>query len=287
MGFKRMRLRCIGFTLIELLVVIAIIAMLMAIIAPALRSAKDAVKYVYDSNNQRQIVFGLVSYATDNDTKLPPSASKTGASGGYHRPTELNWRNNLVGVTDSDYNFVGKFLGDYLPNSDIFNCPFAPIKDDAVWPPPSSGLAVEGSYGEFYHNGLYAPLHSTYMLLWNYQGYNHKVSSAVDLSLGHFEAPTSSGSSNKLVIQDTFFYLTNNTNLLWPSPQDSWYLSHPYKEAEKANPYYTRKDTVGDFYPDTKLTAGYLDGHAEKFDTADAIHVKNYGAEAYLTRAYK
>ena len=286
--FKKCDRLSFGFTLIELLVVIAIIALLLAILIPSLRKAKDAVKLVYDSNNQRQVVFGLAAYATDNETKLPPSASNQGRPGRYHRPTELNWYENQVGYSaTSDYDFVGKFLGSYLPNSDVFNCPLAPIKDDAPWPPESSGLPAQGTYGEFYLNGYYTPLHSTYMLLWNYQGYNHKISGYVDLSLDHFEAPTSNGSSNKLVIQDTFFFLTSNTNMLWPSPQQSWYLSHPYKESEKAEPYHTRKEPAREFFPDVQLTAGYMDGHAERFHSSDTRHVKNFSAEAYLTRRYK
>jgi len=58
-----------GFTLIELLVVIAVIAILMGILLPSLRLAKEKVRIVVCGNNQRQLLVGLASYATDNDDK--------------------------------------------------------------------------------------------------------------------------------------------------------------------------------------------------------------------------
>ena len=58
-----------GFTLIELLVVIAVIVILMAILLPSLRLAKEKVRIVVCGNNQRQLLVGLASYATDNDDK--------------------------------------------------------------------------------------------------------------------------------------------------------------------------------------------------------------------------
>ncbi len=125
------------------------------------------------------------------------------------------------------------------------------------------------------------------MLLWNYQGYNHKESANVDTTLAHFEAPREMAAANKLAIQDSFFYLTGNSNLLWPSPQQSWFLSHPFKASSRAMPYYTFKDPGRNVFPDTWLNAGYLDGHVEKFRTSKTNHVKNSNAEAWLTRKYK
>ncbi len=276
-----------GFTLIELLVVIAIIAMLLAIIVPALRAVKERVKLIMCGNNQRQVVYGLSTYGVDN-IKLPPSTSNQGRPGRYHRPTELNWYMNDVGYpTTPDYDFVGKFLSGYLAEVEVFNCALSPISGESVWPPKTSGLPSEGFYSDFYLNGYYTPLHSTYMLLWNYQGYNHRESVAVDMTLGHFEGPRELASASKLAIQDSFFYLTSNTNLLWPSPQNSWYLSHPFKGSSKAMPYCTLADANKSVFPDAWLNAGYLDGHVERFRSTEAVHVKNFSAEAWLTRKNK
>lgn len=278
-----------GFTLIELLVVIAIIALLLAIIVPSLQLAKEKVKLVICSNNQRQLVFGLASYATDNNDKLPPSPSFLGNSPGrYHRPFELNWNNNQFGYsTQPTHNFAGRYLGTYLEDPEVFNCSLSRIKADSPWPPPDSKFAPAGTYGDFYLNGYYTSLHSTYMLLWSYQGYNFKVSIAVDTSQADFEGPERLSSKNKLVVQDSLFYLTNNTNLVWAATQQTWYSSHPFDEAERVNPYYRRLDPSMTEFPDVWLNAAYLDGHSEKFRSNTMVGVKNFGAQAYITRKYR
>lgn len=60
-----------GFTLIELLVVIAIIAMLLAIIAPALKAVKEQARKIYCKNNLKQIGLSMIIYAEEEDGKLP------------------------------------------------------------------------------------------------------------------------------------------------------------------------------------------------------------------------
>jgi prepilin-type N-terminal cleavage/methylation domain-containing protein len=68
-----------GFTLIELLVVIAIIALLLAILMPALQRVKKQAKGVVCQSNLRQIGMGANFYAEQYDSFIPRGASGTRA----------------------------------------------------------------------------------------------------------------------------------------------------------------------------------------------------------------
>ena len=72
-----------GFTLIELLVVIAIIAILAALLLPALARAKDKAHNTIDWNNNKQIMLALNMFTGDHEEYLPhPTWGGNGNRGG-------------------------------------------------------------------------------------------------------------------------------------------------------------------------------------------------------------
>ncbi|UCF17858.1 MAG: DUF1559 domain-containing protein [Phycisphaerales bacterium] len=274
--------RLTGFTLIELLVVIALIALLMGILMPALRKAREVARMISCASNQKQVILALATYAQDNDSRLPPSSADNG--GGWHRPNDLNWMQQYWSarrpLTDAEmesvkdrYHYVGKYLGDILKDGKVFNCPLSGIRDDDVWPPYG---ATAGTYGEFYQSGRYPFLPCTYALLWSFEGYNPPAS-----GVKPFDAPNTLADKNTLVIQDTLMYLETNPELSWyPNPADayhSYYSCHPFNSALRAGPYYGFKTGFSVTPPgnmnNLKLNAGYLDGHVEKFSATEAIYV--------------
>jgi prepilin-type N-terminal cleavage/methylation domain-containing protein len=89
-----------GFTLIELLVVIAIIAILAAMLLPALAAAKEKAKRTECVNGLHQMYIGCTVYAADNSDWYP-------TWGGYPAGSGLNTRaENMLSVADG--------LGDYI-----------------------------------------------------------------------------------------------------------------------------------------------------------------------------
>ncbi len=128
-----------GFTLIELLVVIAIIALMLSILVPTLRLAKDHARRVDCISNQRQLALATHAYTLENNEFLPLAATQyespqTAMLGKVGPPT---WDERLWPYIDGDKRiFACRTIGtesdigpDYTPRTYTINALITGLDD--------------------------------------------------------------------------------------------------------------------------------------------------------------
>jgi len=125
----------INFTLIELLVVISIIALLMAILFPALNSARGKARDTVCKNNLRQIGLAIQLYRADYDERYPDYGAIGARDPAAPPDSEYTTANYRRGLGENDGSGAEKYgmaaaLKPYLGSKqDIWCCPSAtPLK---------------------------------------------------------------------------------------------------------------------------------------------------------------
>ena len=115
------RAKVAGFTLIELLVVIAIIAILAAMLLPALSRTKSKAQSTLCANNLRQLQQVWIMYAGDTSDSIP--LNRIADLGGFFFADKGSWVVGSAWLDVNATNIMAGTLYPYLTSVEVYRCP--------------------------------------------------------------------------------------------------------------------------------------------------------------------
>jgi len=296
-----------AFSLIELLVVISIVAILIALLLPALGNARDAARTTLCLSNLRQAGIGTNIYITENNEYLPgPNTSGLHLNDGSSVLDAVGRNKPLI-----NWDWVSPIFGDLigLPDSPVdrlraiyeeeFACPANDEQYDSVYastysvgaevPVQSYGInnnlvlhadsdAEEQMYPGTADRGIYTygwiqsgvvEIPSTYQFRVNQLA---TLSSKVFATDGTRYVNSTTGEINYDVRLDKFDGSVFGTFM--PTMGNAWNNGSPFHRVAEMNEEFSR--TYAYRHPGETLNMMYLDGRAENANVEDATRAEQF-----------
>jgi prepilin-type N-terminal cleavage/methylation domain-containing protein len=196
---RKKRLGGAGFTLIELLVVIAIIALLLALLVPVLRSAREQGQRTVCLSNLRQLTLAWIAYASEYDGKIVRGSARSihikgpfttkGWAGTFFLPPSYQGSSGRSGLPVPREKGA---LWPWIEDVDVYRCPRGRRGHTLTYAVVHSANAGNGVEGTFVRN--------TGGTEWTYMG--KRVGSTV-LLLRRLTDIVSPGAGQRAVFIDT------------------------------------------------------------------------------------
>ncbi len=262
-------LRRNGFTLIELLVVISIIALLISILLPALRKARESAKNTQCLTNQRQVAIAQLNYEVDEKRLIAHNAEISFGSSGGGSPVQ-------VARNGSPKYDVRPLYKQYLTSVNYMSCPFLPFWD-------RTETAIPRGAARIYVDYVIVPG------FWrDYDGTDFD-DNAVWMRSG--DQWLYDGRQIQVMTCDTTVYTSTNVQLNHPSEKYAWTLTAKFEPTGSAwvGSYYWLTSPTDQPRRDSSFNFTFIDGHARTIagndDSLIAVTIRQSLANTWLMPA--